>query len=648
MPEAPNEKLEGKTIWDRVKELKHHINLFLYSLLPPKEAQISSAWAVGSSIVLAAAILGSDVHSGFGYLVDIFSSAILAGLGFFLFQALLQWVFSIINRSLSRLASIFVAGLVFCLSFSNLKEILVFWPIFFLMVNLMVLSLSLSHIRSNKWKVIGRLSKVLTSLLSIITFLVILFFIFWLIDPGTDEHLVNYEPYQEEPTIEASDPSLPGPFEVLRLSYGSGTDLRREEYADGVDLISNTVNASSFVYNPDPDFQDFKNWFKNFPEDDFPLENWIESKLRFWYWGFDRKNYPLNAQVWYPEGDGEFPLVLMVHGNHEMVERSELGYAYLGELLASRGYIFVSIDENFLNGYFAGGISGENDARGWLLLKHLELWEEWNDDLDNIFFEKVDLNNIALIGHSRGGEAVSVAAAFNRLDKYPDNGNIKLDFNFNIRSIIAIAPVDKQYKPADNPLPLSDVNYLVIQGAHDADVSNFSGLGQYQRVSFSDPSSDFFKSALYIYQANHSQFNSDWGRYDLGLPRSYYLNIKPLLLPEQQRQLASVYISAFLDSTLKSVKEYRSIFEDYHNAGIWLPDTLYTNQFQSASYLPLANFEEDIDLITTSYVGGSIQVSGLTRWKEVGLEFRKGKDQENNVANLAWVSKKAKYEILIP
>ena len=34
----------------------------------------------------------------------------------------------------------------------------------------------------------------------------------------------------------------------------------------------------------------------------------------------------------------------------------------------SRGYIAVSVDENFLN----GGIRTENDARGWMLLKHLK------------------------------------------------------------------------------------------------------------------------------------------------------------------------------------------------------------------------------------------------------------------------------------
>src|SRR5690606_30096297 len=128
-----------------------------------------------------------------------------------------------------------------------------------------------------------------------------------------------------------------------------------------------------------------------------------------------------------------------------MKDFSDPGYDYLGNLLASRGFILASIDENFLN----GAIRNENDARGWMLLKHLELWRELNDSAGGPFYRKVDMDRIALIGHSRGGEAVGHAAAFNRLAHYPDDATVTFDFGFGIRSLIAIAPVDGQYKPAD-------------------------------------------------------------------------------------------------------------------------------------------------------------------------------------------------------
>ena len=94
--------------------------------------------------------------------------------------------------------------------------------------------------------------------------------------------------------------------------------------------------------------------------------------------------------------------MLIVHGNHDMKDFSDPGYAYLGELMASRGFILASVDENFLN----GNIRGENDARGWMLLQHLKAWRAFNDSAGSPFYHKVDMGNIALMGHSRGGEAV--------------------------------------------------------------------------------------------------------------------------------------------------------------------------------------------------------------------------------------------------
>ena len=46
-------------------------------------------------------------------------------------------------------------------------------------------------------------------------------------------------------------------------------------------------------------------------------------------------------------------------------------------------------------------------GRGWLLLEHLKRWRTWNDSSGSPFYRKVDMGNIALMGHSRGGEAVA-------------------------------------------------------------------------------------------------------------------------------------------------------------------------------------------------------------------------------------------------
>lgn len=337
-------------------------------------------------------------------------------------------------------------------------------------------------------------------------------------------------------TIDAPDPGVRGAYTVRKLYYGSGTDRNRAEFRDSVTLRTDSVDASKFVN----------------------LGNAARSRNK--YWGFSTKGMPLNGRTWYPEGSGPFPLVLIVHGNHNPRDFSDPGYAYLGELLASRGYIAVSVDMNFIN-----GTRNENDARGWFFLKHLEQWEAWNEEEGNPFQGRVDMDRIALIGHSRGGEAVGHAAALNQLRRYPDDATIELDFGFNIRSLIAIAPVDGQYRPADRLVPLENVNYMVFHGSHDGDVSGFMGIRTYQRVRFTD-GAPHFKAAVFVYRANHGQWNSVWGPNDNGRRSARILDLRTLMPPEDQRRFAEIYVSAFLDATLREDKRYLPLFMDYRVA----------------------------------------------------------------------------------
>jgi dienelactone hydrolase len=402
------------------------------------------------------------------------------------------------------------------------------------------------------------------------------------------------------------DPSQPGPYPVRTLTYGSGTDRYRAEFGAQAEIVTTPVDGSRLLAG---------SW------------QGIFGQMRTLAWGFDLAQLPLNGRVWYPQGEGPFPLVLMVHGNHNMMDFSDPGYAYLGELLASRGYIFASVDQNFLNGGVVDltqGFSGENDARGWLLLEHLRVWHSWNRDLNNPFYQLVDTGNIAVGGHSRGGEAAAIAAAFNRLSYYPDNFAQSFDYNYHIRAVVAIAPIDGQYRPANRGTPLRNVNYFILHGSHDADVISLSGINQYARLEF-DPDSDWFKSTVYIYRANHGQFNTVWGDTDLPGTRAGFLNRAALLPEEDQRQIARVYISAFLDSSLKGERGYLPLFQDARAAGEgWLPDTVYVQRFDQAGDVVLAGYEEDIDLTTTTLPGGLISAEELLNWREQRIHNKWG------------------------
>jgi hypothetical protein len=425
----------------------------------------------------------------------------------------------------------------------------------------------------------------------------------------------------EDRTMDLPNPGLPGDYEVLSLSYGSGTDQRRDMFGAGADLISRTVDGSKLIDNWD----DFSGW------------------LRTSYWGFDVTELPLQARVWYPDGDGPYPLVLVVHGNHSMEDYSDPGYGYLGELFASRGIIFASVDENFINSSISSrveifadrpGLKEENDARGWLLLEHLRQWRDWGAEPGHPFYGKVDMDRVALIGHSRGGEAVGIAAAFNSLDRYPDDATLDFDFDFNLRGVIAIAPVYGQYQPRDRYTPIRDVNYFTIHGNMDGDVQSFEGMAQYSRVSF--PGNEFrFRSGLYIIGANHGQFNTTWGNSDTGVFRAWALNLGGLMDGEAQRDVARVYFSAFLEIVLHDRDEYLPMFADSRRAAGWLPKTFYINQFSTSDEQLIAGFEEDLDPTTMTIVGGRIDSQNLSKWYEKGNEI-KYDELDTHSAVFAW------------
>ncbi|MCC7195689.1 MAG: hypothetical protein IT356_09060 [Gemmatimonadaceae bacterium] len=408
-------------------------------------------------------------------------------------------------------------------------------------------------------------------------------------------------------TITARNPAEPGPFAVKHLYYGSGTDKRRAEYRDSVTYKTKTVDVTPFASVPPAQAGDRKDFF-----------------------GFDLKSAPINGRVWYPDGPGPYPLVLIVHGNHSYEEFSDPGYAYLGELMASRGFVFASVDENFIN----GGISAENDGRAWLMLKHLEAWRRFNDSSAGPLSHRIDMQNVVLMGHSRGGEAVAHAAAFNRLKYYPDDFRQKFDFNFAIRGVVAIAPVDGQYQPTSRLEPLENVNYLLIHGSHDGDVSTFSGIRQYERLRFTD-GQEHFKSILYMYRANHGQWNTVWNNKDNGPRSGRSLDLRTLIAPEDQREFAKVVISAFLEATLHGKTEYLPLFRDHRTAGHWLPRTMYSTRFQESGYRPLAEFDDDVDL-TTGEPGVTISADSLTTWKENVIPFR-GRGTDNQRNNAAWI-----------
>lgn len=420
----------------------------------------------------------------------------------------------------------------------------------------------------------------------------------------TDDYVAAYlnlnETQQSTADPEFSEEFQAGEYTVASLEYGP---------EEGADIVTQTYDLSFCVSNLDG----------------------VKGIWRDIVTGYDVAEAPVAGKIWYPAEGENCPVLFIAHGNHSVLEDSYLGYEYLGEYLASHGYVVVSVDENVLN-----MLSGENDARAILLLENIKEVLTFNNDKENSLYKKINEDQIAIAGHSRGGEMVATAYLFNDYETYPENGMVRFNYHFNIQSIIAIAPTVDQYKPAGHEVELEDVNYLLLHGANDQDVNTFMGNVQYENIKYTGDG-DYIKSSLYIAGANHGQFNSRWGTYDQSNSIAGFLNVKNLLPEEQQQIVLKIYTKVFLDKTLLGETAYEDLLTDYEKYQAYLPETVYVQQYQLSQAKILCDYEEDSDLQTATDETAALSAHGFKVWGEEMMHFsNNNRERKNHALYLKW------------
>lgn len=233
------------------------------------------------------------------------------------------------------------------------------------------------------------------------------------------------------------------------------------------------------------------------------------------------EQFEIRGALYYPaDRTVPSPLIVLVHGNHGSCDagqnsttatctsykRNEAGYAYLGENLASWGYTVFSLSQDQLMMRQDNNKSKGMHQRRLLIAKALDALTAANQPgglaidshttIGDTLSGKLDMTRIGLMGHSRGGDAVTSFIDYNRIrtdgPRYP------------IRGVISLAPVDYERKAPYG------VPYMTILPMCDGDVSNLQGARFFERSQYVNPTDPFPRIQVEHLGAIHNWYNTVW------------------------------------------------------------------------------------------------------------------------------------------
>ncbi|GGV82905.1 hypothetical protein [Streptomyces massasporeus] len=245
--------------------------------------------------------------------------------------------------------------------------------------------------------------------------------------------------------------------------------------------------------------------------------------------GFDTP-VEMTAEVVAPKGAaGKRPLALFLHGRHFTCYKpgseddvtgdwpcaggykpipSHLGYLRDQRLLASQGYVTVSISANGINAQDGEAEDAGAQARSSLVRRHLARWADWNAHRSSApavvrQAPKADLSRVLLVGHSRGGEGVNRAAMDSLYPPPAAEDGYRGPVRWKVRGTVLIGPT------IFGQNPVADVPSVTLLPGCDGDVSDLQG------EDFVDGTRGIGRgtalhSAVYMVGANHNYFNSEW------------------------------------------------------------------------------------------------------------------------------------------
>jgi hypothetical protein len=253
---------------------------------------------------------------------------------------------------------------------------------------------------------------------------------------------------------------------------------------------------------------------------------------------------------------GRLPVAVLVHGNHGWVTPAGVianhdGYSYLQEALARAGIVSVSVDNNAAN-----AVNALIEMRAEIIMDALDIMRRLDRDAASRFHQRLDLDSVGLMGHSRGGDAVARAAALNAARPAADR--------FGIKAVCSLAPTDFSgtLQPAQvmSLSPTETPFYAVVYGALDGDVGGWSGAEAFTGTGFRlYDRATCDKAMVFIDHCNHNRFNRTWTNDDGGMDPA---DIGGRLLSRADHEkLAIEYIGGLFEWRLAGKAGGRNLFE---------------------------------------------------------------------------------------
>lgn len=227
----------------------------------------------------------------------------------------------------------------------------------------------------------------------------------------------------------------------------------------------------------------------------------------------------LLASIHYPANlpGGPYPVILFLHGRHVtcFVGGSTLlqwpctaknsqpipsyrGYDYVSEVLASHGYVVVSVSANGVNAADNATFDLGALARAELLQRHLDILRNFNTTggapFGSKFVGKFDLTRVGTMGHSRGGEGVVRHHVLNKALGAP----------YGIKAVFPLAPVDF------NRFVVNNAALNVLLPYCDGDVTDLQGVHFFDDARYNVSGDQAPKHYELVMGANHNFYNTVW------------------------------------------------------------------------------------------------------------------------------------------